>query len=85
MAKYRSKPQIEEFEAIEYTGDNDAEIIEFAKDAPNFKVLDGNLIVMAKPYLGWFLRKLDYIVKYPNGNVAVKIWEEINYRSELVE
>ena len=85
MAKYRTKPKIEEFEAIEYTGDNDTEIIEFAKDSSKLKYFNGELVVMANDHIGWFIRKFEYVVKYPSGDLAVKSWEEIKHHSELVK
>lgn len=87
IEKFRTKPLKEEevYEAIKYTSDNAEEILEFIKDAPNFKVLEGNIICMANDHIGWFLRKTDYVCKLSNGKFVVKTWEEVNYKSVLFE
>lgn len=82
IEKFKTKPVKEEvFEAIKFTGDNVDEIIEFIKDAPNFKVLEGNIVCMVNDHIGWFLRNLDYVARLSNGEFTVKVWEEVNYKS----
>lgn len=75
---FKAKPvEQDTFTAIKYTGDNFEKVVEFVKDAPNVRVLDGHIICMANDHIGWFLRPTDYICKLSNGNFVVKTLEEM--------
>ena len=82
--KLKTKPQpIKEIDALQYDGDNTSEVIDFVGDAPNFKCLDGHIIIMANSHIGWFIRKGDWIYIDKRGNAVVlspeerlKDWEE---------
>lgn len=75
--KLQSKPKdIVEIDAIEYDGSNKMEIIDFIGSAPNFKYLDGHLIIMARQNIGWFVRKGDYVYMDKKGDAMVISPEE---------